>query len=114
MRSSHRSRRVQDGVGTSYEVRTKAWNCTCPAFTFAAFSYEDGDYEGAGGEEDENKEGIRDQERLGGLTLGNQVPICKHLLACVLIERCASLEAYVEKREIGTEEMAGWAAGWGG
>lgn len=37
--------------------------------------------------------------------------VCKHLLACVLAER---IGGYVEEREVVREEMAGWAAGWGG
>jgi len=109
---------------TSYEVRVKAWNCSCPAFAFSAFpsihpepsvpvfnSTEPGttsyasDYETA------------DQDRweFGGMSLGETTaPVCKHLLACVLVERCASLfSGFVEERDVSVEEAAGWAAGWG-
>jgi len=45
------------------------------------------------------------------MMLGEEdVPLCKHLLACVLVERWRG----VEERVVGREEMAGWAAGWGG
>ena len=40
--------------------------------------------------------------------------MCKHLLACVFVERCKGLfGGFVEDREVGVEEAAGWAAGWG-
>lgn len=51
----------------------------------------------------------------GGVSLGNGMPpVCKHLLACVLVKRCKGLfGACVEERDVGIEEAAGWAAGWG-
>ena len=51
--------------------------------------------------------------RFGGLTRGDGVPACKHLLACVIAEHCGGFEALVEEREVGVGEVAGWAAGWG-
>lgn len=125
VRSSHQSRRshsaaLRDRTGISYEVRTKAWNCTCPAFTFAAFEYEGGGWgwesggRSDGGVDHGKDEKNADEGRLGGLMLAEQMPVCKHLLACVLVERCVSLEEYVETRLVGREEMAGLAAGWGG
>ncbi len=51
----------------------------------------------------------------GGLMRGREeVPLCKHLLACVLAERWGMVRGMVEEREAGREEIAGWAAGWGG
>lgn len=50
----------------------------------------------------------------GGLANGDGVPICKHLLACVLAERTGLLGGIVKEREVSLEEMVGWAAGWGG
>jgi len=44
----------------------------------------------------------------------DSIPVCKHLLACALIERCGVLREFVEERTVGQEEAAGWAAGWGG
>lgn len=106
VRSSYRPRRAHSRANLNYEVRTKASNCTCPAFAFAAFGYD------GGGEATDTSQRTRDEGRLGGLMLGNQVPVCKHLLACILAERCAGLEDCLEKRKVGREEMAGWAAGW--
>ena len=51
--------------------------------------------------------------RFGGLTRGDWVPACKHLLACVIAEQCGGFGALVEEREVGVDEVAGRAAGWG-
>jgi len=106
---------------THYEVRLQAWNCSCPAFAFAAFpatlpsdsqirlgsrTEESGSFKAPedGGEEWE----------FGGLARGDAIPpVCKHLLACVLVERCGLFGEMVEERDISVEEAAGWAAGWG-
>ena len=116
VRSSQRSRYPHENlIGSNYEVRLQAWNCTCPAFTFAAFGF-DGEESpsqaerSAGYGSAEAKDGW-----FGGLQLGQGfAPICKHLLACVLLERCGKFEDLVDKRILGREEMAGWAAGWPG
>jgi hypothetical protein len=51
----------------------------------------------------------------GGLSLGEGIPMCKHLLACILVERWKQdFGDGVEEREISIEELAGWGAGWGG
>ena len=56
----------------------------------------------------------------GGLSLpfmaggGSGVPVCKHLLACVLGERMGMLGAFVEERVVSRGEGAGLGAGWGG
>lgn len=128
-----------DGGATSYEVRTKGWSCSCAAFAFAAFNgpgegregvgleaYDDfvGNVRGGNGDEmlldadeggggDEGFEGT-EEWRWGGLMVEEDVPLCKHLLACVLAERWSVAGGMVEEREVGRGEMAGWAAGWGG
>lgn len=68
------------------------------------------------GDEGAEGEKIWDGEngwRFGGLTRGDGLPACKHLLACVVAEHCGGFEALVEEREVGVDEVAGWAAGWG-
>ncbi|KAF2016454.1 hypothetical protein BU24DRAFT_422798 [Aaosphaeria arxii CBS 175.79] len=103
---------------TTYEVRLQAWNCSCPAFAFAAFppvhpepavmSFDDNNDEGVDGED------AGAGWSFGGMSLGDGMPpVCKHLLACMLAERCPSFGAFVETREVSVKEAAGWAAGWG-
>ncbi|KAL6720142.1 Coproporphyrinogen-III oxidase [Lecanora helva] len=136
---SRYSRGGEDVGITTYEVRTKAWSCTCPAFAFSAFSkpgsspvYEHEDdideHEGHDplvNEEDaemldvpERQESPYDNLRewqWGGLMLEEEdTPLCKHLLACVLVERWDIAREMAEEREVSREEMAGWAVGWGG
>lgn len=111
-----------DSVGMNYEVRTRAGNCTCPAFTLASFADEGlreldlktDEKSGDDPDRPAREEWMRNDERVGGLALGNDFYVCKHLLACVLVERCEGLEEYVETRLAGRAETAGWAAGWGG
>lgn len=127
-----REGRARYGVGaTCYEVRTRGWSCSCAAFAFAAFNEGRGDDEcggyGAGmgdGEEmlldvEEGGEGLEELEERGdrgwgGLMGEGNVPLCKHLFACVIAEHWEVAGDMVEEREVGREEMAGWAAGWGG
>ena len=112
----------------TYEVRLGAWNCTCPAFAFAAFPAvhpepplptftpnpilsRDRDLQ----EEDADAERRAVEWMFGGVSLGEDMPpVCKHMLACVLAERCRGVfgEWVVEKR-VSVETAAGWAAGWG-
>lgn len=121
MRSSRRSRysgaAVEGTTGTNYEVRLQAWNCTCPAFAFAAFRPQNEDLQGALGnnDEDDHGEGMRTKNIFGGLSLGEkEVPVCKHLLACLLVEMGGIWGDFANETVVGREEMAGWAAGWGG
>ena len=105
---------------TSYEVRLQSWNCSCPAFAFAAFPAATGS-EPASSSSSAAAEQVPGQSRMagnadwtfGGLTRGTDVPVCKHLLACVLVEHCEMFRPFAEEREISVEELAGWAAGWG-
>ncbi|KZF20700.1 hypothetical protein L228DRAFT_284645 [Xylona heveae TC161] len=119
--------------GRYYEVRTKAWNCTCPAFAFAAVSSGSGPFLTTASDPaldlvSENteatkrphpgrrgaEESIRDGLNFGGLSLGTgQMPVCKHLLACFLVENFPLLASYVEEKEVDEAELAGWVAGWG-
>ena len=137
---SRYSRGGDAGV-TSYEVRTKAWNCTCAAFAFSAFnrpdtpiyesSYDceaDEGHDPMVNEDNGNDDGMLDVPehhndaggkqgdwRWGGLMLGDgEVPLCKHLLACVLTERWDVARKMIDEREVGREEISGWTAGWGG
>ena len=121
-RSRFSSKRNEDPAseGTSYEVRLQAWNCSCAAFAFAAFS---GEWDGAeafdvesGNHDEGTRQGRKDRQewQVGGVSLGEDVPICKHLLACVLAERVEGLSAFVDEKVVERGEIAGWAAGWGG
>lgn len=99
--------RYYDPLATHYEVRTLAWNCSCPAFAFAAFpsshSQNAGNFSPSG-----------EFFTFGGLTRGNGMPpVCKHLLACVLAEHCPMFRPFAEEKEVSAEEIAGWCAGWG-
>lgn len=109
--------------GKTYEVRLNAWNCSCPAFAICAFQQystpvppavegEEGDVE----DDDEN-----DKTAWFGGTLVRHcckqlvpLPICKHLLACVLAGKCAMMFGHgiVEDRVVGREELAGLCAGF--
>ncbi|KEQ76644.1 hypothetical protein M436DRAFT_69604 [Aureobasidium namibiae CBS 147.97] len=107
--------RFRDPVASTshYEVRTSSWSCSCPAFAFSAFPAKPLSHEG----EDDHHVVIAGEEEeewtVGGLSLGQDVPMCKHLLACVLAERAGMFGGYVKTKEVSVEELAGWAAGWG-
>jgi len=106
---------------TCYEVRLQAWNCSCPAFAFAAFPATNSEapiplYEATN--EADPSDLIEETDTaciFGGISLGDDMPpVCKHLLACVLAERCSGLfGGLMEEKNVGVEEAAGWAAGWG-
>ena len=111
--------------GSTYEVRLNAWNCSCAAFTFAAFPANRSSGRpsvnppgGAAVIADAELEDLASKAGLFG-GLGVDMPVCKHLLACVLAERGrdvtgeASFARYVEEKVVSFEEIAGWAAGWG-
>ncbi|KAF2793504.1 hypothetical protein K505DRAFT_325418 [Melanomma pulvis-pyrius CBS 109.77] len=111
---------------TTYEVRLTAWNCSCPAFAFAAFPSTFSDLSIPAHESHEEQSGggnaaldMRKRQKdaawsFGGVSLGPGIPpVCKHLLACVLVERCAMFAGFLEEKEVSVDEAAGWAAGWG-
>jgi hypothetical protein len=98
-----------------YEVRLLAWNCSCPAFAFAAFppgvedavdARDNGDLNWLETDNDELGLLLRKRAR-------DSLPVCKHLLACVLVERVEALSGFAEEKIVSREEIAGWAAGWG-
>lgn len=111
--SRHRSASTHT---TSYEVRFNSWNCSCPTFAFAAFpadsSAESLAVANVLGLDAPRGDGFTDWT-FGGLTRGADMPVCKHLLACVLVEHCEMFRSFAEEREVSAEELAGWAAGWG-
>lgn len=91
-----------------YEVRLQAWSCSCPAFVFSAFPAS-----APQSDEKENDDQTEESDVLvGGLTRGDDVPICKHLLACLLVQHCGAFSQFVEEKEVSMEELAGSAAGW--
>lgn len=134
----HRRRRksgVAESEGTTrkYIVRLDAWHCTCAAFAFDAATASTGGHHqtldalGPGiwgsvqegllqaSEGEEGKEERRMEWSLGGMSLDGlqegAVPVCKHLLACLLAERwSAALGRYVVEQKVGREEMAGIVA----
>ena len=124
---------------TYYEVRLDSWNCSCAAFAFSSLTClnkadedehegdahsdnginpgEQGDY---AGEADNSSQDASDWRFGGTLTFPNVmagVPVCKHILAAVTVRAAPGLfvegEHYSVRRDVGREEMAGWAAGWG-
>jgi hypothetical protein len=115
-----------------YEVRLHAWNCTCPTFTLNAFrdpgpAYSS-EFDGEA-EEDALAEPspVGDDPTCryvfgGSLTRGPSrlaPPVCKHLLACLLMVRCPGIFGSGGRGQAGPvfltcEELAAWCAGWGG
>jgi hypothetical protein len=106
---------------TFYEVRLFAWNCSCPAFAFAAFPAMHPEpavptFDPQHDTPPSTMSGLHGTTwSFGGVSLGDATPpVCKHLLACVLVEKCSGLFGeYLEERIVSVEEAAGWAAGWG-
>jgi len=121
-----RRRQRSDGSGSkgkAYIVRLPAWNCTCAAFAFAAFpAAESGGWGVTGGEGMGVDVDVGPGETVAGLSfggftfddsdgMGEGVPVCKHILACLLAERWSGpLGGYVVERRVGREEMAGIVA----
>ncbi|KAF1844769.1 uncharacterized protein K460DRAFT_365729 [Cucurbitaria berberidis CBS 394.84] len=125
--AQQRSSRYSTSYDTtsSYEVRLQAWNCSCPAFAFSAFPavhpeppatlYSPANVADATVEQQTTGQEEHVGWTFGGVGLGDGMPpVCKHLLACVLAERCSGLfGAFIEERHVSVEEAAGRAAGWG-
>lgn len=98
-----------------YIVRLDAWSCSCAAFTFSAFPASSGLFQPCVSGKDEDAEiGGEEDWQFGGMSLGtggDEIPCCKHLLACLLGEKWnAVLGSYVTVRKIGRAEMAGIGA----
>jgi hypothetical protein len=122
--------RFRDSVAVAgsniYTVRLEAWNCSCAAFAYSAVpggeslgrpwaldgEEEEGLYKlrGIGGMGRE-KEEKGEQWQFGGLSAdghdGKGVPVCKHLVACLLGERWDLLQGYVKERNVSRDEMGG-------
>lgn len=110
------------GQEKGYEVRLRAWNCTCPTFTLSAFR----DFPlraDPAAERPSCDEMLHGQDLIypfGGTlncaTDRMSPPICKHLLACLLFARCPRVVKAKGDgiRMVSLEELAGWCAGWGG
>jgi hypothetical protein len=141
MRERRRGRRRADsdggvgvvgglGPGTAwggvkgYVVRLEAWHCTCAAFAFAAVQGEavrlsweveplelGAEPRGTRAETETEPEWTFGGTSLDGLVADEGVPVCKHLLACLLAERwSAVLGSFVVERRAGREEIAGIVA----
>lgn len=110
-------------TGQSYIVHMDAWNCTCATFAFASFPAavpeegENGDVTEPAAEAlaEDTAEG-EDGWQLGGMSLdgidgedgvGDGVPCCKHILACLLAERWeVALGGFIIEERVGKEDMA--------
>ncbi|KAG5440450.1 hypothetical protein PCK2_000478 [Pneumocystis canis] len=75
-----------------YEVRMFAWHCSCPEFAFSAFN---NDYHIGW-----NRVATVFNTFWGGCILGDPIPVCKHLLACVLVERGVWMRQYITEKQI--------------
>lgn len=117
---ARKSALTRDGQ-TGYEVRLRAWNCTCPAFTLAGFR----DLDPQDDNDDADNVPAADGRTcypyggcLPGQSTRTSPPICKHLLACLLMVRCpGALGATAEEADpmpVSADELAGWCAGWSG
>ncbi|KAK1065951.1 hypothetical protein LTR12_012431 [Friedmanniomyces endolithicus] len=115
--TSSRFRNTAYEQTTYYEVRLNAWSCSCPAFAFSAFPAtlsDDHDRNQNHPQSDKYRGGKESPDwSFGGLSQGTDMPVCKHLLACALVEHSGMFADMVEERIVSMEEMAGWAAGWG-
>lgn len=110
-----------------HEVRLQAWNCTCVSFMASAFPVDaDSDPETEAETETEANHDIDidiDIRSLDGCRLGGSLtrglgqpfpPLCKHILACVLLVHCPRLFASsCQTWLVNDEELAAWCAGWG-
>lgn len=128
------SSRFHDPVPATYEVRLTSYHCSCPAFAFAAFppspDSEDNErtetsdtiihssadvFATKFGPDTAVPSGEASTWQFGGLTNDDgAAPACKHLLACVLVDRCPMFHGFLQERDMTTAEAAGWAAGWTG
>jgi hypothetical protein len=104
-----RRRQQRDLVTRTYVVRLAAWNCTCASFAFDAFPPSKPTYSTSYGDEE-----AMDISWSGGLSLDGMtedMPCCKHLLACLLAERWAvEHQNYVVTRHVTRDELAGIVA----
>ena len=101
-----RSSRVQSSRFAAhrsvYEVRPTAWHCTCPSFTFSAFSSRNTFDPFDCGEED-----FPGSDRWGGEMRGGQLAICKHLLAVLVGEKLK----VIPEKQVDMNTLANYAFG---
>jgi hypothetical protein len=96
-----------------YEVRLRAWNCSCPTFTLSA--YRDQLPVNPNPANEQNELAYPFGGTLARGTARVSPPTCKHILACILQARCPELFG-VDGEDgfpVSMEELAGWCAGWG-
>ncbi|KAJ5383295.1 Zinc finger SWIM-type [Penicillium concentricum] len=96
-----------------YEVRLRAWNCSCPTFTLSAYRDQ------LPANHPANEQNQLPYSYGGTLARGTarvSPPTCKHILACILHARCPELFGVDGdgRFAVSMEELAGWCAGWGG
>jgi hypothetical protein len=103
------SRRPRDFNLSSkrYIVHLNAWNCSCASFVFDAFpSHHISTTDDA--QQLPSEEGAWS---FGGTSMeigGDTPPCCKHLLACLLVDKWSGMFGmYVEDRVVSREDMAG-------
>ncbi|KAJ9624603.1 hypothetical protein H2204_010785 [Knufia peltigerae] len=134
----HHHRKQTNTTSTPfYEVRLDSWNCTCPAFSVAAFQsintttdngvHHDHDEPGTEPELEPQARGRRLIDdggsptwRFGGVatntktTTNRRPPSCKHVLAAVLSKVAPRLFGHgITSKVVNRDEVAGWGAGWG-
>ncbi|KAG9257643.1 uncharacterized protein F5Z01DRAFT_734032 [Emericellopsis atlantica] len=108
--ATRRTRDAHSSTAKSYLVETHIWNCSCASFAFDAFPVSIDD---SGGVEQAELDWSFGGVSFDGLAgRGEDVPCCKHLLACLLAERWETiLGAYIEHKEMSKEQFAGIIAG---
>lgn len=104
----HARSRYREENPVYYEVRLNAWSCSCPAFTISAFPSQMADLQVSRAEKPHRRYGD-----FGGVSTGDDIPVCKHLLACYLADKCIQFRGFRKERQVSMEELAGFAAGWG-
>ncbi|KAM5380395.1 hypothetical protein ACJZ2D_003497 [Fusarium nematophilum] len=106
------SRRSRDFALSSqrYIIHLNAWNCSCASFTLDAFP----SHTVPMSEQTENPASRAGEWSFGGMGAeprGDAPPCCKHLLACLLVDKWPGmLGRYVEERVVSRDEMAGIVA----
>ncbi|CAD6505650.1 BgTH12-01140 [Blumeria graminis f. sp. triticale] len=115
-RSSYRN--TSSSAEKYYTVYLTAWNCSCADFTFSLFPALLVDSVSSKNSKNDIEDAKVDNESVewefGGVRRKNAtetVPICKHLIACLIGERWGKLlGSYVKERQVNREEMAGIAS----
>jgi len=104
----------------SYHVRSDQWSCSCAPFTLSCYPISSPAQTPPGvGLTATNTHVTTNEEKnewmVGGALSGKDTPCCKHLLACILIEKCPEMFDHgIADEEMSLEEYVGWSIGWGG